>query len=160
MALVATTMRVRLLWIDNDGAESSSMINIPAATGLDSALSFLASWRQLAMAISSATCYGADLIVRYGENENFSASDGSDVLRNGVLIFGADPDGLAAVHVPSIDVALILTSGAYAGIALDLAAPALAAFIAALASGIAGVAACDPLAADLGDLTTAYMQQL
>ena len=160
MALVAIPMRVRLLWVDNDGAESSSIVNIPAATGLDSALSFLASWRQLAMAISSATCYGADLIVRYGENASFSASGSSDVLRSGVLIFGSDPDGLAAVHVPSIDGALILASGPYAGIALDTAAPALAAFIAALASGLAGVAACDPLAADLGELATAYMQQL
>jgi len=82
------------------------------------------------------------------------------VQREAVLIFGADPTSLAAVHVPSINLEYVLASGPYAGIALDTAAPALAAFIAALASGLAGVAACDPLAADLGELATAYMQQL
>lgn len=160
MSFVAMTMRVRLLWRDNDGAESSSLVNIPSGTTLVSALSFLSSWRALASAISSAGCTGADLIIRFGENEPASAGAGSNVLRSGVLIFGSDPDGLAAVHVPSIDTALILSSGPYAGIGLDTAAPALAAFVAALASGIAGVAACDPLAADLGELATAYTQQL
>jgi len=160
MALVALTMRVRLLWRDNDGAESTTIVNIPAATGFGSALSFLASWRPLASAISSAYCYGADLLIRYAENETWPAPAGTDVQREAVLIFGADPTSLAAVHVPSINLEYVLASGPYAGIALDTAAPALAAFIAALASGLAGVAACDPLAADLGELATAYMQQL
>lgn len=160
MAIVAITMRVRLWFRDNDGAESSSLVNIPAGTALDSALAFMASWRLLAMAISSAGCYDAELLVRYAESEYWGAPVGSDVNRQGVLIFGTDPSALAVVRVPSLDTALLLSSGPYAGIAIDQAAPAVAALVTALASGLSGVSACDPLADDLGALATAYMQQL
>lgn len=151
---------VRLWFRDNDATESSSLVNIPAATDLDSAQSFLFSWRELASAISSAFCYGADLIVRYADNESPAASALSDVDRHGVFIFGEDPDSLAVVRVPSIDQAMLESSGPYEGIAIDQSDSAVIAAVAALTDGIAGVMPCDPLANDLGVLVTAYKQQL
>lgn len=159
MAYVALPMRVRLLWVDDDSTESTSIIHIPAATDFDSALSFLTSWRQLAIAISSATCYGADLIVRYSENESPAPGADSDVLRSGVLLFGIDPLARTVVRVPSIDTSVAESSGPYAGIAIDQSNTAIVALVTALDSGIAGTEPCDPFGDDIGVLSTALIEQ-
>jgi len=159
MGMVARTHLLRLHWRDNDGAESWSQIYLSAATDYTTAIAHMLAMRDLAVALSSAACFGADFSIRYAENTAPAPAPESDNDRHGVLIFGADPDLLAIVRVPSIQSSLLLASGPYAGIALDQDAPALAAFVEALASGIAGIAACDPFGDDLGALATAYMQQ-
>lgn len=160
MALVAKTLLARVWFRDNDGAESYCDVNLPAATAIDSALSFLASWRIMLANLSSAACYQVELFVRFVDSTPIGADPGSDVLRHGVFIFGSEPETMAIVRLPSIMPALLESGGPFAGIAIDLANPDVAAVVAALASGLAGVAPCDPLAVDLGDLATAYREQL
>jgi len=153
-------MLARLWFRDNDGAESNCDVNLPAATDLDSALSFLASWRVMVATLSSATCFEVELFIRYVDSTPMTPAMGSSVLRHGVFIFGSEPSDMAIVRVPSIAPALLESSGPFAGIAIDLAAADVIAAVAALASGLAGVEPCDPFAIDLGDLVTAYKEQL
>lgn len=160
MSLVARTQLVRIYWRDNDGAESWSQMHLSAATSYPTALAFMLDLRELAIALSTAGNIGADLSIRYAENTAPAPAGESDNNRQGVFIFGEDPESLAIVRLPSIKTALLVASGPYAGIAIDQTAPAIAAFVSALASGLAGVAACDPFAGDLGDLAEAYMQQI
>lgn len=160
MALAARTQLARVWFRDNDGAESYCDVNLPGSTSPDSALSFLASWRGMVEALSSAACFEVELFIRFTDSTPPSAASGSSVLRHGVFIFGSDPDAMAIVRLPSIAPELLESSGPFAGIAIDLAAPGVADLVAALASGLAGVAPCDPLAVDLGDLAAAYREQL
>lgn len=159
MAIVARTLVVRLWWKDNDGAESFSLVNLPSSTAISSALSFATSWRGLASAISTAFCFGYDLIIRFAENTVPAAGGASDTDRRGVFIFGDDPGQLAVVRVPSIDLALLESSGPYAGIRIDQTNTDIAAIIDALCNGLAGVQPCDPFGNDITLISQAYKEQ-
>lgn len=160
MSVIAITQVLRLRWRDNDGAETFSLLNIGASVDYVSALSWLASFYGISAPMSTALIIGADLLIRYAENTNITSVDTSDTRRQGVFIFGESPDGLAVVRLPSILESVLMTSGPYAGIEIDQSLPAVAAFVAALTNGIGGVIPCDPMAIDLGDLATAYMQRV
>jgi len=159
MALVQRTHLLRLRFRDNDLAESTCEINLPTGVGLSSALTFLVSWRAIVVQVSSAVCIDADLIVRYIEPAPASAGAGSDCLRSGTFILNTATADLAVVRVPSIDAALLESSGPYAGIRVDQSITAIIDFVAALTSGIGGVEPCDPFVSDLVSIDQAFREQ-
>lgn len=121
-------------------------------------LAFMSSWRGLVESLSDAVCLDSDLLVRWKETTEPAAGVSSSVLRQGVLIFSTPTPDLATIRIPSIDQALLETSGPYAGIAIDQTQPAVIALVNALTSGAAGVEPCDPFVLDLVALSTAYVE--
>lgn len=159
MALVQRTHIIRLRFVDNDGAQSTCEINLAVGTAYATALAFAAAWRPLVEQLSDAVCIASDLLIRWTETNAPASGSASDVQRNGVFIFGAALE-MAALHVPSLDLRVLESTGPYAGIRIDQTRPSVQAFAAALANGLNGVQPCDPFAVDLGPLTRAYREQV
>jgi len=157
--LVQRTHLVRLRFRDDDFTESTCEVNLSPALSLSAALVFLASWRNLVRALSSAVCIESDLLVRWTETITRGAGTQADVFRHGVFIFETAVPDLAIVHVPSIDLSVLETTGAFAGIRIDQTDSDVAAFIDALCNGLGGVQACDPFDHDLVQISQAYQEQ-
>lgn len=159
MALVLRPYHVRLSFIDNDGAESTCSTHIPSSAGAGAGLSFALAWRDLVIPLSDAVNTASDLVINWTETTPAPAGAGANVRRAGTFIFTTAAGELAAVRVPSIDESLLLTSGPYAGIAIDLAAPDVAAFVSAIADGLGGVQPCDLFLDDLVSVSSAFVEQ-
>lgn len=158
MALIQLPTMTRLRFQDNDLAVSACQTHIPPAISAAAGLSFLASWRGVVQSLSDAVCIDSDLLVRWKENTEPVAGSSSAVLRQGTFIFTTPTPDLATIRVPSIDQALLETSGPYAGIAIDQTQPAVIAFVSAITGGLTGVQACDPFVLDLVALSSAYVE--
>lgn len=159
MAFVQQTLLAQLRFRDNDGAEATCQANLPTSVSPASALAFVSSWRGVVSALSSAVCIEADVIVRWKEVTPAASSGSSDALRQGVFIFDTSVPDFATVRVPSLDQSLLETTGPYAGVQIDQTLAAVLAFTDALATGLAGVEACDPFVNDLLTLVQAYKEQ-
>lgn len=159
MALVLRPYHIRLSFIDNDGAESTCSTHIPSSAGAGAGLSFALAWRNLVIPLSDAVNTDADLIVGWTETTPAPAGAGANVRRAGTFIFNTSAGELASIRVPSIDESLLLTSGPYAGIGIDLASSDVAAFVSAIAGGVGGVQACDPFLDDLVSVASAFVEQ-
>jgi hypothetical protein len=159
MALIEQTRLARLRFRDDDGAESTCQTNLPVGTSHSAALAFLASWRGVVSALSSALCIEADLILRWTEPTPAPAGALSDVERHGVLIFTTPAPTFAAVRVHSLDESFLESVGPFAGIRIDQSLGAVQSLITALATGTAGVQPCDPFLNDLGTVAQAYKEQ-
>lgn len=160
MAWVQLPMLARLQFRDNDGAESTCQTNLPVASGPAAGLSFVASWRPVVEALSSAVCFEADLILRWTETSVPSVSTDSDVFRHGVFIFDTAVPDLAVFRVPSLDQSMLETTGPFAGVHIDQTLAAVIALVDALTNGISGIEACDPFENDLLTLSSAFVEQL
>jgi hypothetical protein len=110
--------------------------------------------------VSSALCVELDIIARWTETLTTTAGEESAVGRQGTFLFEAASGNFAVVRVPSLDSSLLLTTGPFANIAIDLAATPITDLVTALASGVAGIEACDPWGLDLVELAVAYMEQV
>jgi hypothetical protein len=159
MALVQRPHLARLRFRDDDLAESTCEAQLGSGVDPASAAAWLASWRTLVAAVSSAVCTDADLLIRYVETTPATPGVDSDCQREAVLIFDAGVPALAVVRVPSIAESMLLASGPYAGIAIDQANADVAALLGALSAGLGGTQPIDPFGVDLGDLVQAYMQR-
>jgi len=158
MALVQRTHLVRLTFRDDDQTESTCEVNLASGVDLDSALTFLAGWRSIIAALSSAVCVASDLLVRLAETHTAGAGLDSDVTRQGTFIFTTAAAGLAVVRVPSIESSRLESTGPYAGIRIDQSQAAVGALIDALTNGLAGVEPCGPFVSDLVTIDQAYKE--
>lgn len=159
MALIEQTRMVRLRFRDNDGAESTCQTNLAISVSPASALTFLSSWRGVVAALSSAVCIEADIILRWTEPTPAPAGALSDVERQGVLIFTTPAPTFAVVRVHSLDESFLESSGPFAGIRIDQTLATVQDLALALATGVAGVQACDPFLNDLLSIAQAYKEQ-
>lgn len=160
MAWVQIPMLARLNFRDNDGAESTCQTNLPTAAGAAGGLSFVASWRPIVEALSSATCIEADLILRWTETSVPDVGMDTDVFRHGVLIFDTSVPDLAVIRVPSLDQSVLETTGPFAGVHIDQTQSAVIALVDALTNGVSGVEPLDPFEHDLVTLSSAFVEQL
>jgi hypothetical protein len=160
MALIEQSRMVRLLFRDDDNAESTCQTNLPISVSPASALTFLSSWRGVVSALSSAVCIEADIILRWTETTPGPAGVLSDVQRQGVFIFNTPVPDFATVRVISIDDSFLETVGPYAGIRIDQTLTAVSDFIAAITAGLSGIQPCDPFVNDLLTIAQAYKEQL
>jgi hypothetical protein len=141
MALVQRTHLIRLRFVDNDGAIATCELHLPQSANLISALSFASQIRALIAALSSAVCLSYDLIVRKRETAPVTPALLSDTQRAGVFIFATQntPMERYIVSIPSVSTGLLLDTGPFAGVQLDLARPQISAFASALTDGFNGV---------------------
>jgi hypothetical protein len=138
---------------DNDGAESTAQVYLAASVPIDTALAFAAALRPLMADLSDAPVITFDLVVRLTENNAFIPGT-SDVRRAGTFLFRTTnvPLDRYVLNVPSLRLDLVQTSGDYAGVALQLDAPEIIAFVNAMTNGINGVRPVAPwkFYADMG----------
>lgn len=159
MSIVQRTHLIRLRFRDNDLTESTCEANLSYSVAESTALTFLASWRSIVSALSSAVCIEADLLVRWTETNSSGAGSQSDSFRHGVFIIETAVPDLAVIRVPSIDLSLLETTGPFAGIRIDQSNTDVIAFIDALCNGIGGIQPCDPFGNDLVQISQAYKEQ-
>lgn len=159
MAFIQRPFHLRLAFIDNDGAESTCNIRVPESAGAGAALSFLLGWRSVVLPLTSATCTAGDVITSWRETTPAPPAGSAVGRRSGTFILDTGAGGLATVRVPSILESLLLPTGPFAGIAIDLAAPAVVAFVSAITSGIGGTQPCDLFSNDLVSVNQAYKEQ-
>jgi hypothetical protein len=153
------TSIIRLHYIDNDLARSTCQVNFSAGTDPSTLLSQVSSWQAIISALSSAICIETDVIVRYSDPSQPSAGISSNGKRSGTFIYDNDAASFVVLRVPSIRNELVLSSGPYAGVGIDVDDADVSAYIDAVINGISGVEVCDPFDSDIVSLSSAFVEQ-
>jgi hypothetical protein len=150
---------LRFRYIDNDMTTSPCQINFPSSIDPSTLLSQASLWRALFDALSSAVCIGYDVVVRETTDTPPNPGVASSVKRSGAFVFDTNTATLTIMRVPSIRNDLILTSGIYAGIGIDLADSDVSAFTDAMIYGLSGIHPSDPFGIDIVALSNGIVEQ-
>jgi hypothetical protein len=157
--LAQQTSLIRLRYRDNDLTDSTCQVNFTPDVDPSTLLSLVSSWRALISAISSAVCVESDVIVRYSDPSQPAAGMASSVKRSGTFIYDNGAASLVVLRIPSIRSDLILSSGPYAGIGIDVDNADVMDYVNAVMGGISGISVCDPFGSDVVALSNAFVEQ-
>lgn len=129
----------RVCWsvIDDSGTVSNTRIAIRSGSSVADGLAAASAYRPLAAALSGAECREQRVI--YTQVAESPAAPSIDVPVGDCAVFvfaTTDAAQWGIVELPGFSRTLLETSGAGAGIRVDLASPAVAAFVAELTSGL------------------------
>lgn len=148
--------RITFFFTDEDDATGETRISIPVAS-FDRAIDY---GKQLAIflnAVSSCALVKFHVVSKgYDSDLTAVASTPADLSQRGVFVYQTADSTLAVLKAVSLHPDLILATGPYADVGIDVAQLAVAALVSASIEGIEGVEPCDEWGADLVQLLAAY----
>lgn len=133
-------MRVR----DNDLHESTCQFHAPAGASIGAALGLASALVSLLQPLSDGKIITYNVQLRQKEIGGAIPDSASNVNRGGIFLFKTDnaPLDRYTFQVPSIKSALLVQTGEYAGVKIDVTHPDVLAFVSAMVDGIDGAQPC------------------
>ena len=155
MAIVERNTQVTFTFVDDDLATSTETVNFGGAD-IEDVRAWGTTYITSIMALTGAALTRYSITQTYIDNTYPVAQAGSDVENKGLLKFRTANGGSAQITIPGILESVLVNTGTVKGVYLDLANTAVAAVVAALVTGIGGVAPIGGSGFDLASLLDAY----
>lgn len=141
--------------LDSTGSSGVMRGHLESGISAAVALAGLADLASAAAAFSSCVPVRISVVFRADDTNPPAPASDSDARRAGLFVFSTDDDPLAIASVPGISETVLETEGCFAGERVDLLNSDVAAFVAAIVTGIFS----DPWANDLSDVVAAYLRE-
>lgn len=139
-----STCRITLHFLDDDGASSQHIINVPAHA-LAVAGSFATAYASLFPPVSNCALQKVSISLRFLDTTDPVGAVGSSINRRSVFTFGTAAGERLTATVPGLVESLVLAPpDPYAGVGLDTSNVVIAALAAAYTTGLGGVQPCAP----------------
>lgn len=152
---ISDIARITFYFADDDDATGETRINIAVAS-LNQAVEYGRQLAALLKAVSSCALVKFHVVFTGYDDTPANLPATVDLMRRGVFLYQTSDSTLYVLKAVSIRPDLLLSTGPYAGVGVDLAQPAIAALAQATVEGIGGVQPCDEWGADLVQLVAAY----
>jgi hypothetical protein len=151
--------KVLVRFQDAKGNISGTAVRLLAGVSFDVAGAFAETWADALEPASDAKIIELQIIAETAPAYSGRPGAASDCTRVGTLIFGtADPDERFVLEIPSLKTDLLLTSGPYAGVAIDLTASAIADLAALIIAGDGTVSPTGLTGNDLTNVITGLLR--
>lgn len=160
MLTASPVIELRLYFVDDDGASSRHSLCLLLAH-LGQASAFVTVYASLVALVSNAALVRINIITTYQDQSSQRGAPGCDLHRTGVFCFDTDstPVGIYVVSIPAITDAIVMQSGPFAGIGIDLTNP-LVINLAAASTASGTIHLVDHTDAGLIALRTAYVGEV
>jgi hypothetical protein len=136
MGSIHLPIKVIVGFRDAKETESSTYIHLLPTVSLADALAFGEVYASALELASDAQIIGIQIVAEVVSDSYNHPPSSSDIYRVGTLIFGTTtPDERWILEIPSLRTDLLITSGPYAGIQIDLTLPGAAAVATAIIAG-------------------------
>jgi hypothetical protein len=152
-------VKILVTFLDAKETPSSTYIWLPVGVSFETGGSFGEGYASALEPASGAKITGLQIIGNTAAAFSGRPPSTSDGSRVGTLIFGtADPDERWILEIPSLRQDLLLTSGPYAGIAIDLTLPAITAIADLIIAGDGTVSPTGLTGNDLSSVITGLLR--
>ena len=145
MAYLYQPTKVLVTFVDAKETESSTYIRLPHEVSFADAGTFAEVYASALEAASDAKVTNIQIIAEVVCSVGASPLPSSNVHRVGVFIFNTiTPGERWILEIPSLRLDLLLTTGLYADIQVDVTTPEISALVASMTTGIDGIAPVAP----------------
>ena len=145
MAYLYQPTKVLVTFVDAKETESSTYIRLPHEVSFADAGTFAEVYASALEAASDAKVTNIQIIAEVVCSVGASPLPSSNVHRVGVFIFNTiTPGERWILEIPSLRLDLLLTTGLYADIQVDVTTPEISALVASMTTGIGGIAPVAP----------------
>lgn len=160
MAYVTLPVRIEYYIHDTDPHKTRTTgVYLPATTPAADVASFALSYATLLLALLNASLTHFYIIKSRWDATAPYDSLNADVRRVGAFVFSTETAGQRAViAIPSVDSSIVLSSGPWAGQAIDTDNVEVAEFLTTITDNTAPVRICDPENNKITALSVAYRQ--
>lgn len=152
---ISDIARITFYYVDDDDATGETRISVDVAS-LNQAIEYGRQLAALLRPVSSCGLVKFHVVFTAYDETTTDLPTTVDLMRRGVFLYQTSDSTLSVLKVASIRPDLLLSTGPYAGVGVDLAQPAIAALVQATVEGIGGVQPCDEWGVDLTELVAAY----
>jgi hypothetical protein len=158
MAFVDGPISISFTFQDDDLAEASTSVKLPAGTTLAAAHTFAASYVNLLTPVTNCALISYDVTQQVYDDTYPVAAVGSDVENKGVLTIRTANNNTSTISWPGVLEAILINTITPSSTYIDLANVAVAALITALTNGLAGTQPSNRNGQDFRSVKEAYKQ--
>lgn len=158
MAFVDGAISVSFTFQDDDLAQASTSVKLPAGTTLAAAKTFATNYVALLTPVTDCAITAYNITQEVYDDTYPTAAAGSDVEDKGVLSIRTANNNTSTLSWPGVLESILVNSITPAGTYIDLANVAVAALVTALISGLAGTQPSNRNGQDFRSVKEAYKQ--
>lgn len=158
MAFVNGPISISFTFIDDDLAQASTSVKLPAGTTLAAAQTFATSYVALLTPVTDCALTNYNITQEVYDDVYPVGAAGSDVEDKGVLTIRTANNGTSTLSWPGVLESILVNTITPAGTFIDLQNVAVAALVSALVNGLSGTQPSDRRGADFRSVKEAYKQ--
>jgi hypothetical protein len=158
MAFVDGPISISFTFQDDDLAEASTSVKLPAGTTPAAAKTFASSYVALLGPVTDCSLISYNVNLEVYDDTYPTAALGSDVEDKGVLTIRTANNGTSTLSWPGVLESILVNTITPAGTYIDLQNVAVAALVTALVNGLSGTQPSSKNGADFRSVKEAYKQ--